>query len=61
MAEHEQINKRVYPSLLRHLVGTMLLKLGMPIEQIQERHGHSTRETTQVYAESSTEMLRESY
>ena len=32
----------------------------MPIEQMQKLLGHSKRETTQVYAELSTEMLRES-
>jgi integrase/recombinase XerD len=38
-----------------------LLERGMPIEQIQKFLGHSKLETTQVYAESSTEMMRESY
>jgi site-specific recombinase XerD len=33
----------------------------MPIEQIQKFLGHSKLETTQLYAESSTEMMRESY
>ena len=33
----------------------------MPIKQIQKFLGHSKLETTQVYAESSPEMLRESY
>jgi len=33
----------------------------MPIEQIQKFLGHSKLENTQVYAESSTEMMRESY
>jgi site-specific recombinase XerD len=33
----------------------------MPIEQIQKFLGHSKLETTQVYAESSTAMMRESY
>ena len=30
----------------------------MPIEQIQKFLGHSKLETTQIYAESSTEMIR---
>jgi DNA-binding transcriptional MerR regulator len=51
----------VYPHLLRRSVATTLLEQGMPIEQIQKFLGHSKLETTQVYAESSTEMLRESY
>jgi integrase/recombinase XerD len=37
------------------------LERGMPIEQIQKFLGHSKLETTQVYAESSTEMMRESF
>jgi integrase/recombinase XerD len=60
-AEHAQIAKRVYPHLLRHSVATTLLERGMPIEQMQKFLGHAKLETTQVYAESSTEMLRESY
>jgi len=60
-AEQAEITKRVYPHLLRHSVATTLLERGMPIEQIQKFLGHSKLETTQLYAESSTEMLRESY
>jgi len=33
----------------------------MSIEQMQKFLGHSKLETTQLYAESSTEMMRESY
>jgi len=33
----------------------------MAIEQMQKFLGHSKLETTQLYAESSTERLRESY
>jgi integrase/recombinase XerD len=60
-AAQAQITKRVYPHLLRHSVATTFLERGMPIEQIQKFLGHSKLETTQVYAESSTEMMRESY
>ncbi|HSX77247.1 MAG TPA: tyrosine-type recombinase/integrase [Candidatus Saccharimonadia bacterium] len=60
-AEQAQITKRVYPHLLRHSVATTLLERGMPIEQIQKFLGHSKLETTQLYAESSTQMMRESY
>jgi integrase/recombinase XerD len=60
-AAEAQITKRVYPHLLRHSVATTLLERGMPIEQIQKFLGHSKLETTQIYAESSAEMIKESY
>ncbi|MGH9968234.1 MAG: tyrosine-type recombinase/integrase [Pyrinomonadaceae bacterium] len=34
------------------------LKRGMPIDQIQRFLGHAKLETTQVYAEATTEMIR---
>ena len=61
VAERAKIKKRVYPHLLRHSVATTLLERGMPIDQIQRFLGHSKLETTQIYAESTTEMIRESY
>jgi integrase/recombinase XerD len=60
-AADAQITKRVYPHLLRHSVATTLLERGMPIEQIQKFLGHSKLETTQIYAESSAEMIKASY
>jgi integrase/recombinase XerD len=60
-AERAKFKKRVYPHLLRHSVATTLLERGMPIDQIQKFLGHSKLKTTQVYAESMTEMIRESY
>jgi integrase/recombinase XerD len=60
-AEKAKITKRVYPHLLRHSVATTLLERGMPIEQIQKFLGHSKLETTQIYAESTTEMMKDSY
>ncbi len=61
IAEKAKIKKRIYPHLLRYSVATTLLDRGMPIEQIQKFLGHSKLETTQVYAESTTEMIKESY
>jgi integrase/recombinase XerD len=60
-AADAQITKRVYPHLLRHSVATTLLERGMPIEQIQKFLGHAKLETTQIYAESSVEMIKASY
>jgi integrase/recombinase XerD len=60
-AADAEITKRVYPHLLRHSVATTLLERGMPLEQIQKFLGHSKLETTQIYAESSAEMIKASY
>ena len=60
-AEAAKINKRVYPHLLRHSVATTLLERGIPLEQIQKLLGHSKLETTQIYAESTAEMIKDSY
>lgn len=60
-AAKAKIAKRVYPHLLRHTVATFLLERGMPLEQIQKFLGHAKIETTQIYAESTTEMLKENY
>ena len=38
-----------------------LLEGGMPLEQIQKFLGHAKLETTRIYAESSTEMIKASY
>jgi len=60
-AGEAKITKRVYPHLLRHSVAMTLLERGMPLEQIQKFLGHSKLETTQIYAESTPEMIKESY
>jgi site-specific recombinase XerD len=40
---------------------TFVLERGMPIEQIQKFLGHAKLETTQVYPESTPEMIMDSY
>src|SRR5262245_6166446 len=60
-AAEAKITKRVYPHLLRHSVAMTLLERGMPLEQIQKFLGHAKMETTQIYAESTPEMIKESY
>ena len=55
------ISKRVSPHILRHSVATTLLEHGMPLEQIQQFLGHAQLDTTQIYAASTTAMIKESY
>jgi integrase/recombinase XerD len=60
-AAEAKITKRASPHLLRHAVATTLLERGMSQEQIQKFLGHAKLETTQIYAESSPEMIKDSY
>jgi integrase/recombinase XerD len=61
LAADAGIDKRVYPHLMRHTVAQLLLEGGMPLEQVQRFLGHSKITTTQIYAESSTAMIRDAY
>jgi integrase/recombinase XerD len=53
--------RRVYPHLLRHELAQHLLERGMPLDQVQLVLGHSKIETTQIYAQATTAMVRASY
>jgi integrase/recombinase XerD len=55
------ITKRVSPHVLRHSVASTLLEHGMPLEQIQKFLGHAKIDTTQIYAASTTAMIKDSY
>jgi integrase/recombinase XerD len=55
------ITKRVSPHILRHSVASTLLEHGMPLEQIQKFLGHAKIDTTQIYAASTTAMIKDSY
>jgi integrase/recombinase XerD len=60
-AAEARITERVCPHSLRHSVATTLIERGMPIEQIQKLLGHTRLETTQVYGQSTTAMVKASY
>jgi site-specific recombinase XerD len=51
----------VYPYYWCHSVAKALLEKDMTLEPIQKFLGHAKLETTQLYAESSAEMIKESY
>ena len=60
-ADRAGITKRVSPHTLRHSIATTLLEHGMPLEQIQKFLGHAKIDTTQIYAVSTTAMIKKSY
>ncbi len=50
LVEKAEINKEVTLHMLRHSLGTHLLKQGMQLEQIGQLLGHKSLNTTQLYA-----------
>jgi integrase/recombinase XerD len=61
VAREAGITRKVYPHLLRKSIATFLLNKGMPIDQVQKFLGHSKLETTQIYAQTSIQSLKDSY
>lgn len=55
------ISRNVYPHLFRKSIATFLLNKGMPIDQVQKFLGHSKIETTQIYAQTSIQSLKDNY
>ena len=53
----KSINIKLSPHILRHTSATLALQNGMPITQVQKMLGHSSVNTTQIYAETSQEAV----
>ena len=53
-----KLNKNVTPHVIRHTTATIALKRGMSIEEVSKMLGHSSVETTMIYAEISRDRLR---
>ena len=49
---------RVYPHMLRRTRATELYRNGVPLELVSRMLGHSSLETTKIYATPSIEMLK---
>lgn len=61
VARDAEIEKRIYPHLLRHTMATRLLADGMDITDIQKFLGHEDIGATRIYAETSVAMLRRKF
>ena len=54
----QEINFHVTPHVIRHTTATLGLQSGMKITEVQRMLGHSSVNTTQIYAETSQEDVR---
>lgn len=52
---------RITPHVFRHTIATVLLRNGMPVEQVQRFLGHANINTTMIYAEVRDEDVRRSH
>ncbi len=60
-AQNESIDfpKKLHPHMLRHTRAIHLYRAGMPLPLLSEFLGHSSLETTRIYAYADTEMKRQ--
>lgn len=54
LGERAGIERHLYPHLVRHTTATTALQRGMPVDQIQSMLGHSSLNTTMIYAKTDT-------
>lgn len=58
-AHYPEMPKKVYPHMLRRTRATNLYQDGVELELVSRILGHSSTQTTRIYATPSVEMLRE--
>lgn len=55
------INKKITPHILRHSMATYLLNKGLRLDQVQLLLGHTNPRTTEIYAKTSLEAVKEDF
>ncbi len=60
-ADEAEINKNVYPHMLRHSFAVHSLKAGMNLRSVQKMLGHSSLTTTQIYLDLTGEDVKKDY
>lgn len=55
------VDKSIYPHLLRHTMATLGLASGAKLTTIQRLLGHTDPSTTQIYAETSMDDIKQEY
>ena len=61
LAHKSKINKEVTPHIIRHTIATYWLNSGMKLDQVQLLLGHSSPVTTEIYAKTSLESVKEKF
>lgn len=60
-AKRANIEKHIYPHIIRHSIATILLKNGADIRMVQEILGHSSITTTEIYTHVEKSKLKSIY
>ncbi|MBQ8313666.1 MAG: tyrosine-type recombinase/integrase, partial [Clostridia bacterium] len=58
LAERSKVTKHVTPHVLRHTTATTAVNAGMPIEDVSKLLGHSSLNTTLIYAKVATNRVQ---
>ena len=58
IGERSEVNRKIYPHLLRHTIATDVINRGMNVVEVQKILGHQKLDTTMIYAKISQESVK---